>query len=443
MNKIFGKFIIIIIFIIIYTFLFDCNRIDKIYSIRENINLENNRGFLKIRTKHKSKFTNYNFTNNIIVYKDLYNNKSYIPITESNVILKSNKVSHKNYYKICEKKILLDQTKYKRSLKPKISVIIPSYNKDLFSIYTPLRSIQNQSLKDIEIIFVDDGSSKMKINEIIKEMENDNRIILLRHKENKGTLTSRVDGVKYSSGEYILHLDQDDLFLDNLVFEKIYNRAKELNIDILQFSTLCYKNNYQKHRLYINMPSNELILQPELRVAFLNKKGKNRLSSFGTRMIWDKFVRRDIYLEAIKDLGDEYINHKLFLFEDTLMMFELSQIAHSYYYDYNIFGYRLNMYDQGKSRDSSSNKKSILAMNQLYFIKLLLYKISPSYDRHHIYRELCKFMGGEIYKYLDMKDIDLVQEVLEVIDELEVLYKNTDKLLLECEAKIKDYFGIT
>ena len=59
------------------------------------------------------------------------------------------------------------------------------------------------------------------------------------------------------------------------------------------------------------MPSNELILQPELRVAFLNKKGKNRLSSFGTRMIWDKFVRRDIYLEAIKDLGDEYINHKL------------------------------------------------------------------------------------------------------------------------------------
>ena len=144
----------VIIFIIIYTFLFDCNRIDKIYSIRENINLENNRGFLKIRTKHKSKFTNYNFTNNIIVYKDLYNNKSYIPITESNVILKSNKVSHKNYYKICEKKILLDQTKYKRSLKPKISVIIPSYNKDLFSIYTPLRSIQNQSLKDIEIIFV-------------------------------------------------------------------------------------------------------------------------------------------------------------------------------------------------------------------------------------------------------------------------------------------------
>ena len=60
-----------------------------------------------------------------------------------------------NYVKIK----LYDDTKYKRNKKPKISVIIPLYNKNKFSIYIPLRSIQNQSLKDIEIIFVDDGSS--------------------------------------------------------------------------------------------------------------------------------------------------------------------------------------------------------------------------------------------------------------------------------------------
>ena len=432
----------IIIILFIYIFIFDCISIDKLYSLKDYSNLENNRGFLRIKTNHKSQFTYYNYTENIIVYEDLFINISYVPINESNSIIKSKRVSHYKYYQICEKKILLDKTKYKRSLKPKISVIIPFYNKDLFSIYIPLRSIQNQSLKDIEIIFVDDGSSENKINEIIREMENDNRIILLKHKKNKGTLTSRVDGVRYSSGEYILNLDQDDLFLDNLVFEKIYNKAKILNIDILQFSTLCYKNKYKKHRLDITIPRHELILQPDLRVAFFNKNRKYRLNNCATRMIWDKFVRRDIYLEAIEDLGDEYLNHKLFLFEDTLMMFELSQIARSYYYDYSIFGYRLNTYDQGKSRDASSNKKSILAMNQLYFIKLLLYKISPLYDRYHIYQELCRFMGGELFKNLNKKDFDLIQEILEVIDELERLYKNTDKHLLECAYKIKNYFGI-
>ena len=84
------------------------------------------------------------------------------------------------------------------------------------------------------------------INQIIEEIKNDNRILLLKHIENKGTLMSRVDGVRFASGEYILNLDQDDLFTDNLFFENIYKKMKELNVDILQFSAL----NYVKIRLY-------------------------------------------------------------------------------------------------------------------------------------------------------------------------------------------------
>ena len=172
----------------------------------------NNKGFLNINTIHKSKYTKYNYKDNIIVYKDLYNNISYSPITNSNSIAKINLIANDTYFELCEKKILLDNTKYKRSKKPKISVIIPFYNKDKFSTYIPLRCIQNQSFKDIEIIFVDDGSSENTIKEIIEEMKNDNRIILLKHKNNKGTLMTQVDGVRYASGEYILHLDQDDFF---------------------------------------------------------------------------------------------------------------------------------------------------------------------------------------------------------------------------------------
>jgi len=401
----------------------------------------NNEGFLKIHTIHKSKYTNYNYKENIIVYKDISDKISYTPITESNSIIKSELISNDTYFELCNNKTLLDQTKYKRSLNPKISVIIPFYNKNKFPMYLPIRSIQNQSLKDIEIIIVDDGSSEDIINNIIEEIKNDNRIILLKHKENKGTLTSRVDGVRYASGEYILNLDQDDNFINNKVFEDIYNKVKELNVDILQFSALNYRSKNQQQKMDVTMIPNQKITQPELKIAFLEKIGEKKFQHFHTRMIWDKLVKREIYLKAIKDLGDEYINHRIFLYEDTLMMFELSQIAYSYYY-YDIYGYRWNVYNMGKARDNISNNLPILAMNQLYFIKLLLYKISPIYDRYHIFKEWgFGHCGSEVHG-LDRSEIDLLQEVLEVIDELERKYKNTCRELLDCTYSIKKHFNL-
>ena len=100
-------------------------------------------------------------------------------------------------------------------------------------------------------------------------MKNDNRIILLKHIENKGTLMTRVDGVRYASGEYILNLDQDDLYNDNLFFFFFYKKAIELNIDILQFSTIFYKYKNNINKMEIKIPANKIIKQPELKTSFL------------------------------------------------------------------------------------------------------------------------------------------------------------------------------
>ena len=405
-------------------------------------NITNNKGFIKINTYHKGKYDYYNFTDNIKVYKDIYKDIKYKTIDESNTIIPSHQYSNDDYFKLCESKKLLDETKYKRNKNPKISVIIAYFNRNKFSLYIPLRSIQNQSFKDVEIIFVDDGSTQNKIDEIIEEMKNDNRIILIVHKNNKGTLMTRVDGVRFASGEYIILLDQDDLYYDNLVFEKLYNKAKELNADLVQFATLQYRSSQKNNILGISTPKNILVTQPELRTAFLNRLGENRLGNCATRMVWDKFIRREVYLEAIDDLGDEYLNHRVFLYEDTIMMFELSQIAYSYYF-YDIIGYRLNVYLQGRSRGPSEQNIQILAMNQLLFIKLLLYKIDPKFDRYHIFKEWGFSKCPSEVMYLSRNDIDLLQEVIEVIDGLEKKYKNTAKELLECVTKIKKRFGIS
>lgn len=406
--------------------------------------IKNNKGFLCIKTIHKSKFVFYNYTDNIEVIKDLYSDIKYVTINENNTIINSSQISKEKYFDLCEKKILLDKRKYKRNKRPKISVIIPYYNRNKFLLNIPLRSIQNQSFKDIEIIFVDDGSSEEKINEIIEEMKIDNRIILLRHKKNKGTLISRVDGVRYASGEYIIQLDQDDLYINNLLFESLYKKAKELNLEIVQFSTLFYTNKTLFSKEEIPIKKNKLITQPELKITFLKRLNSNRLGNCATKWIWDKFVRKETYLKAIEDLGDEYINHKFFLYEDTLMMFELSQIAFSYYF-YDIEGYRYNFHlnSQSRSEIPISNRLEILSMNQLYFVKLLLYKVDPIYDRYHIF-EIFGLKGcGSDVKWLNRKkDIDLLYEVLEVIFELERSFKNTAKELLYCANNIKRYFRI-
>ena len=147
---------------------------------------------------------------------------------------------------------------------------------------------------------MDDGSSENKINEVFKEMEKDNRIIFLKHKINKGTLISRIDGVRYATGEYILNIDQDDLYFNNHVFENIYYKAKKLNVDILQFSSIYYNNRYQKYKPINKIPKRVLITQPYLKIIFLEQQNRTRLGNMCTRMIWDKLIRRETYIEAIE-----------------------------------------------------------------------------------------------------------------------------------------------
>ena len=399
-----------------------------------------NKGFLKINTTHKGKFTYYDYASNIIIYKDLYKNISYTPITNSNYILKSNQLSKEGFSYLCEKGVLLDKTKYQRNSNPKISVVIPYYiTKENLTITMALRSIQNQSLKDIEIIFVDDGSLEEKVKDILNEMQNDNRIILLRHKERKSTLLTRVDGIRYASGEYIIQIDQDDMYLNNLLFEQLYNKSKELDVDLLYFNYLSSPNQSVFKPEFSSIPRNVIIRQPELKTAFLAGNG-NTLYFCKIRMIWNFFTRRAIFMEAIKDLGDEYMNHIFRLYEDTIIMFELSQVAQTFYY-YNIDGYRHCAFSSGQNKDKNETiEKEILAQNQLLFMKLMLYKIDPKYDRYHIYRELGFGQCENDVKYLNKKDFDLGLEVVEAVFELERIYNNTSPLLIECINKIKKYY---
>ena len=116
--------------------------------------------------------------------------------------------------------------------KPKISIIIPIYNTELY-LRDALQSVISQTLEEIEIICVNDGSSDNSV-EIVREYK-DPRIRLIHHKKNQGLLMARKTGVKEARGEYCIFLDSDDELVPECC-ETIYNLIRQYRTDILCFS---------------------------------------------------------------------------------------------------------------------------------------------------------------------------------------------------------------
>jgi glycosyltransferase involved in cell wall biosynthesis len=117
------------------------------------------------------------------------------------------------------------------------------YNSQIF-IFQIIKSIQVQSLKDIEIIFIDDCSLD-NTTQIIKKMQKkDKRIILLKNKENMGPFYSRNKAVIFAKGEYIQFIDSDDILINNIL-EKAYLIAKNNNLDIVQYKLIKKNKNIQ------------------------------------------------------------------------------------------------------------------------------------------------------------------------------------------------------
>lgn len=119
----------------------------------------------------------------------------------------------------------------------KVSVILPVYNVEKY-LRQCLDSIMNQTLEDIEIICVDDGSTDSSA-EIIKEYaEKDSRVTAL-YQENGGAGAARNNGLRHARGKYLSFLDSDDFFACNML-EEAYNCAEQYNADFVVFNSNQY-----------------------------------------------------------------------------------------------------------------------------------------------------------------------------------------------------------
>lgn len=125
----------------------------------------------------------------------------------------------------------------------KVSIIVPVYNVENY-LERCLQSLVKQTLKDIEIICINDGSTDNSKNILEQYAKEDNRIILI-NQENSGVSKARNKGLELAKGEYIGFIDSDD-WVDLNFFEELYNKAKSTNSDIAASSIIREKRGKQE-----------------------------------------------------------------------------------------------------------------------------------------------------------------------------------------------------
>ena len=143
------------------------------------------------------------------------------------------------YITISRKGILANDRIFEHYDNPKISIVIPMYNEEKNALGV-IRSIQNQSMEELEIVIVNDNSNDGTLALLKKLQEEDPRITIFTNKSNRGVIYNRIFGALKSKGEYITFLDADDGLCNYKILEKAYNIATEEfgeKIDMVHYQT--------------------------------------------------------------------------------------------------------------------------------------------------------------------------------------------------------------
>ena len=185
------------------------------------------------------------------------------------------------YTNNCINDILIDKKKYPLVKSPKISAIIPIYNGGKYLHYS-LRSVQNQKMKDIEIILIDDCSNDNTLKIIEKYMKEDERIRLIKNIENRKILYSKSLAALNSKGKYIIQLDQDDIFIRDDAFDILFYEAEKNDLDLVNIRDITMHNLVFEKFTRVNIKKRHFIYpkkthykkQPELKDKLFTKGNK-------------------------------------------------------------------------------------------------------------------------------------------------------------------------
>ena len=285
------------------------------------------------------------------------------------------------YIKTCINDILIDSNQYYNiSKKPKISLIMPVYNGEKYIHYS-LRSVQNQKMKDIEIILIDDCSTDNTLTKIEKYKKEDNRIKLIKNNKRRKILYSKSIASLNANGKYIIELDQDDIFIRNDVFDILYSEAEANNLDLVQIRDFVKDNLFFRRATKINDLRNHYIFpqqthyktQPELKDKMFTKNNNY--------LLWGLLILTNLYKKAIYKIWPIILNYQIIYNEDYIITFMIIILSKHYKY--------LNDFALIHLIHSTSVSKKLNWRNKEFYLCLLFYA-------NFIYKYYIKYNPKEI-----------------------------------------------
>lgn len=267
-----------------------------------------------------------------------------------------------------------DMIKKGRLSSVKVSVIVAVYNAEKY-LKQCMDSIIGQTLKDIEIICVNDGSTD-KSYAILKKYKRIDKRVKIINKENGGAGAARNEGLKFATGEYLSFLDSDDFFEPDML-ESAYNAACTNKADIVLFECDFFDNQketFEKKTWTIRkkqLPENN---------PFSPKDVGDNIFSFTVGWAWDKLFKRSLIVENNILFYDKNI------LEDAHFTCQACAVANSIYYlDKILIHYRNNVHG---SLSNSANAYINSVMSSIQSMKdgLIANGVYEQYERPYLNR---------------------------------------------------------
>lgn len=297
-----------------------------------------------------------------------------------------------------------------------VSIIIPARNVKE-TIDDCVGSLTSQTLKDIEIIIVDDASTDETPAMLDEYSAKDSRIKVIHCEKNVGTCMARRLGVQASTGKFIMFVDGDDKIKHNAC-ENLYHAMVENDVDIIQFKTEIVSNgsdpavvnNFEK---YINASYEFLTGEEIIEKSFVKKT----LS----RNLWNRIYKGDLVRESLADLDEGYYLKSEDLYTSLLIAFSAKNMAFvdgSYY-----------IYSMGLGITSTTSEISVSKFNNLSTGIDVAYCIAKFVsEKHHDEKYLP--LLTTIFKHCFTENSWWLKYVsAENIDEcLEICFKKYEKL---------------
>ena len=263
---------------------------------------------------------------------------------------------------------------------PKISIIVPVYNVEEY-LKECLDSLINQTLREIEIICIDDGSTDNSLKILQEYAQKDNRIKVLTQK-NKKQGAARNRGLEIAKGEYIQFVDSDDYISLNAC-ERIYKQCSELNLEMISFGGINFDNE-----------TKNLISFPYYEFKYLPKEYENKVlnynvcKNFVTEMAVTTWctVYEHTYIKKHNILFPEHL-----YFEDNFFFTKAIVNVNRIFIDKNIYYYRrLHKESTTKNWDKHFQDYIQIANMNLAYLKSINIDNSIYNKYKELYIKTCK-----------------------------------------------------